>query len=89
MVFWITYRKITKGNDNLHRIDGNKVVLANYARDLLIIRHSSYLFGSRSTMRTNIIAGSVGFGPLWYAGSVEVMWIFTWVKAIVELDKIK
>ncbi len=35
-VSWITYRRITKKEmTSLHTIDGNKVVLANYARDLI------------------------------------------------------
>ncbi len=33
-VSWITYRRITKERTSLHTIDGNKAVLANYARDL-------------------------------------------------------
>ncbi len=36
MASWIIYCKITKRMTYLHTIDGNKAVLANYARDLLI-----------------------------------------------------
>ncbi len=35
MASWIIYCKITKRMTYLHTIDGNKAVLANYARDLL------------------------------------------------------
>ncbi len=36
-VSWITYRRITKERTSLHTIDGNKAVLANYARDLFVL----------------------------------------------------
>ncbi len=35
MASWIIYCKITKRMTYLHTIDGNKAVLANYARDLI------------------------------------------------------